>query len=45
MEELWKLFRLSEKEKDGMDVSFQEVARSKQQIQFSISFKLQINKD
>ena len=31
-EELWKLFRLSEKEKDVMDVSFQEVALSKLQI-------------
>ena len=28
-----------------MDVSFQEMALSKQQIQFSILFKLQINKD
>ena len=28
-----------------MDVSFQEVTLSKQQIQFSIPFKLQINKD
>ena len=28
-----------------MDVSFQEVTLSKQQIQFSILFKLQINKD
>ena len=45
MEELWKLFRLSEKEKDVMDISFQEVALSKQQIQFSILFKLKINKD
>lgn len=45
MEELWKTFHLSKEEKGVLEVSYQEVAISKQHAKFSILFKLQSNKD
>ena len=45
MEELWKHFKLSDKEKGIMAVESHEVAISKQQDQFSILFTLQTTKD
>ena len=45
MEELWKKFTLSEEEKGVLSINAQDVARSKEQVQFSLLFKLQTNKD
>ena len=45
IEELWKKFHHSKEEKGVLAVNSREVALSKQQTQFSILFKLQINKD
>ena len=45
MEELWKKFTLSEEEKGILSVNAQDVARSKEQAQFSLLFKLQTNRD
>lgn len=45
MEELWKMFHLSEEEKGILAVSSQEFALSKEYDQFSILFKLQSTKD
>jgi len=45
MEELWKKFTLSEEEKGVLLVNAQDVARSKEQAQFNLLFKLQTNRD
>ena len=45
MEELWKKFTLSKEEKGVLLVNAQDVARSKEQAQFSLLFKLQTNRD
>lgn len=45
MEELWKKFSLSEEEIGVLSVNSQDVAQSKKQAQFSLSFRLQTNKD
>ena len=45
LEELWKKFTLSEEEKGVLSVNAQDVARSKEQAQFSLLFKLQTNRD
>ena len=45
IEELWKKFHHSKEEKGVLAVNSHEVALSKQQAQFSLLFKLQINKD
>lgn len=45
MEELWKKFTLSKEEKGVLLVNAQDVARSKEQAQFNLLFKLQTNKD
>lgn len=44
IKELWKKFHLFEEEKGVLAINSQEVALSKQQAQFSLLFKLQINK-
>ncbi|KAK9998270.1 hypothetical protein SO802_017873 [Lithocarpus litseifolius] len=45
LEELWKKFTLSEEEKGVLSVNAQDVARSKEQAQFSLLFKLQTNRE
>ena len=45
MEELWKKFTLSNEEKCVFSVNAQDVARSKEQVQFNLLFKLQTNRD
>ena len=45
LEELWKKFTLSKEEKGVLSVNAQDVARSKEQAQFSLLFKLQTNRD
>ena len=45
LEELWKKFTLSEEEKGVLSVHAQDVARSQEQAQFSLLFKLQTNED
>ena len=45
MEEMWKRFRLSEKEGGKMLIKSKEVTYSQKQAQFSLLVKLQINKD
>ena len=45
IEELWKKFTLSKEEKCVLSVNAQDVARSKEQAQFSLLFKLQTNRD
>ena len=45
MEELWKKFTLSMEEKGVLSVNAQDVARSKEQVQFNLLFKLQTNRD
>ena len=45
MEELWKKFTLSEEEKGVLSVKSQDVARSKEQAQLNLLFKLQTNRD
>ena len=40
MEELWKKFTLSNEEKCVFSVNAQDVARSKEQVQFNLLFKL-----
>ena len=45
MEELWKKFTLSEEEKCVLSVKSQDVARSKEQAQLNLLFKLQTNRD
>ena len=45
MEEMWKQFRLSDKEKGAMVIKSDEVAFSQKQAQFSLLIKLQTNKE
>ena len=45
MEELWKKFNLSEEEKGVLSINSQDVARSKEQAQFSLLFRLQTIRD
>ncbi|KAF3957648.1 hypothetical protein CMV_017358 [Castanea mollissima] len=45
MEELWNKFTLSDEEKCVLSVNSQVVARSKEQAQFSLLFRLQTNRD
>lgn len=45
MEELWKKFSLFEEEKGVLSVNSQDVAKSKEEAQLSLLFRLQINKD
>ena len=45
MEELWKKFTLSKEEKGVLSVKSQDVARSKEQAQLNLLFKLQTNRD
>lgn len=45
LEELWKKFTLSEEEKCVLSVHAQDVARSQEQAQFSLLFKLQTNRE
>ncbi|XP_075649855.1 uncharacterized protein LOC142620359 [Castanea sativa] len=45
LEKLWKKFTLLEEEKGALSVNAQDVARSKEQAQFGLLFKLQTNKE
>ncbi|KAF3949714.1 hypothetical protein CMV_024449 [Castanea mollissima] len=45
LEELWKKITFSEEEKGALSVNAQDVARSKEQAQFSLLFKLQTNRE